>query len=266
MKWFFNLMIGALLFFPEKDFYALPRDFGLFEQEIFLTTRDGVRLHGWFFEAPTNVGATRRVAPTLLFFHGNAGNISGRLSKIKGWFDQGFSVFLVDYRSYGKSGGKIKKGADLLEDAEAALRWLEEERKTPSERIVLYGESLGSYAAIHLAGKKKFAGLVLEAPFTSLLELARKHYGAWIPEMMLQDFPLKNEDKIREVKAPVFVLHGDQDEICPVEMGGRLYGLAPAPKEYYVVQGGRHNDLPEVAGNAYVTNPIQFILRENGLV
>lgn len=256
MKWLLNLMATSFLFFPEKDFYSLPRDYGLAEKDIFLTTQEGIRLHGWFFEALSPQA-------TLLFFHGNAGNISGRLFKAKGWVEQGISVFLMDYRGYGKSEGKIEKAIDLLEDARTALGWLEKEKGIPSERIILYGESIGSYPAITLAGEKKFSGLVLEAPFTTLLELARIHYS-WVPEMLLKDFPLKNEEAIPRVKAPVFILHGDQDEVSPVKFGERLYELAPSPKEFYVVQGGHHNDLPEVAQRAYFEYPYRFLARENG--
>lgn len=256
MKWLLNLMVTSFLFFPEKNFYEFPKDYGLAEEEVFLTTADSLRLHGWFFPAS-------EPQATLLFFHGNAGNISGRLFKAKGWVERGISVFLIDYRGYGKSEGKIEKGIDLLADARGALEWLEKEKGTPPERIILYGESIGSYPAITLAGEKRFAGLVLEAPFTTLLELARVHYG-WIPEVLLKNFPMKNEDAIPKVKAPVFILHGDQDEVAPVKFGERLYELAPSPKEFYVVRGGRHNDLPEVAQASYFEYPYRFMARENG--
>ncbi len=249
-------MVTSFLFFPEKNFYEFPKDYGLVEEAVFLATADGLRLHGWFFEASPS-------RATLLFFHGNAGNISGRLAKAKGWIERGVSVFLIDYRGYGQSEGNIEKGADLLEDARGSLAWLEKEKRVPSERIILYGESVGSYPAIALATEKKFAGLVLEAPFTTLLALARVHYG-WVPEMLLRDFPMKNEDAISEVKTPVFILHGDQDEVSPVKFGERLYELAPSPKELYVVQGGHHNDLPEVAETAYFEYPYRFLARENG--
>ena len=250
-------MVTSFLFFPEKSFYALPKDHGLTEEEVFFTTRDGVKLHGWFFES-------RGSKATLLFFHGNAWNISGRIFKAKGWVERSISVFLIDYRGYGKSEGSIKAGKDLLEDARGALKWLEEKKGMSSEKIILYGESIGSYPAIALAEEKKFAGLILEAPFTNVLELARKHYS-WVPDLLLKDFLMKNEAAIPKVKAPVFILHGDQDEICPVEFGERLYELAPSPKEFYVVQGGHHNDLPEVARDHYFEYPYQFLSSENGL-
>lgn len=262
MRWLINLMVTSFLFFPEKGFYAVPADLGLSSEDVFFSTGDGVRLHGWFFES-SPVGASRQVVHVLLFLHGNAGNISGRLLKAREWVKRGVSVFLVDYRSYGKSGGKIGKGADLLEDARSALRWLEGEKKIPSGQIILYGESLGSYPAIHLALEKKFAGLVLEAPFATLLELARKHYP-WVPETFLKDFVMDNQAAISSVRAPVFILHGDRDEICPIEQGERLYEMAPSPKEFQKVPGANHNDLPEVLGNAYVENCYRFLAAENG--
>lgn len=252
-------MIGSLLFFPEKDYNALPRDFGLVEEEVFVTTEDKVRLAAWFFPSG------KAEAPALLFLHGNAGNMSGRLGKAKGWVERGVSVLLVDYRSYGKSEGKIQRGFDLVLDARAALRWLEEEKKIPASKIILYGESIGSYPAVALASEKKFAGLILEAPLTALSELARRHYGP-VPEFLIRDFAMKNEEAIQGVRAPVFILHGTQDEICPFPMGERLYELAPAPKEFYAVQGGGHNDLPEIAGPAYIENPYLFMARENGFL
>lgn len=249
-------MIASFIFFPEKSFYADPRDFGLMAQDVFLTSEDSARLHGWFFEVEEAEAA-------LLFLHGNAGNISGRLSKAKGWVERGISVLLLDYRGYGKSGGRIQKGIDLLTDARAGLRWLAGEKKIPAERIILYGESIGSYPAIELARGEKFAGLVLEAPFTTLRELAKTHYP-WVPEFLLKDFQMENEEAIAEAKAPVFVLHGNQDEISPRSMGERLYERAPSPKELYVVPGGGHNDLPEVADRAYFEYPYRFLAQENG--
>lgn len=251
----FSLMLSSLIFFPEKNYYDSPKNYGLSEEEAFFNTQDGITLSGWYFPVAESKA-------TLLFFHGNAGNMSGRLIKAKGWTDKGISVFLMDYRGYGKSSGKIEKAKDLVEDARSALQWLESEKKIFAEKVILYGESIGSYPAIELAREKKFAGLVLEAPLTNLMDLAKRHYS-WVPEFVLKDFQMKNDEAIEKVKAPVFVLHGNQDEICPVEMGERLYYLAPAPKEFYAVQGGGHNDLPEVAGASYFENPYQFLAKEN---
>lgn len=251
-------MITSLLFFPEKSYYELPKDHGLQEQNVSIPVPGGIKLQGWFFKAPAPPA-------TLLFLHGNAGNISGRLSKAKGWVERGASVLLMDYRGYGKSEGAIARGSDLIEDARAALDWLERDQKIPPEKIILYGESIGSYPAIVLAGEKKFAGLILEAPLSSLRELAKKHYGG-VPDFVLKDFEMENEENIPDVKAPLFIFHGNLDDICPVEMGRALYRAAPSPKELYVVQGGQHNDLPNVAGENFFDYPWRFITKENGLV
>ena len=183
----------------------------------------------------------------------------------KGWLERGVSVLLVDYRGYGKSQGKIEKVKDLMMDAEAALAWLVNEQKISPDKIILYGESIGSYPAAQLARQKKIAGLVLEAPFTTLAELANKHYQG-VPEFLLKDFSMNNPEAIRKAQAPVFVMHGAEDEICPREMGERIYECAPSPKELYVVPGGSHNDLPAAAGKNYFEYPYRFLAKENGFV
>ncbi len=248
-------MVTSFLFFPDKNFYQKPVDYGLIAQDVFTPAADQVRLHGWFF-----AGEPKK--PVILFFHGNAGNISGRILKAKGWVERGVSVLMIDYRGYGHSTGKIERGTDLIEDARAGLAWLETEKKIPADKIILYGESIGSYPAIELARQKKFAGLILEAPFTTLHELAKRHYS-WVPEAVLKGFEMPNEESISKVQAPVFILHGDQDEICPKEMGERLYDLAPSPKEFYAVQEGQHNDLPQIAGENFFEYPFRFFAKEN---
>lgn len=195
---------------------------------------------------------------TLLFFHGNAGNISGRLFKAKGWVDRGFSVLLVDYRGYGKSEGKIEHEEDVLTDARASWNYLTGVKKAEPSKIVLYGESLGTYPAIKLAGEHHGAALILEAPFISFLELAGVHYP-FVPKSLLKNFAFSNIGSIENVQCPVFILHGTKDEICPYAMAEKLFQHAPAPKEFFPVLGGGHNDLPERAGHDFWEKPYQFI-------
>lgn len=251
-----NLLVTSLLFFPESGFYDQPAHYGLIEKEVFLTPREGVKLHGWYFEV-------ERSPAVLLFLHGNAGNISGRLHKAKLWVERGISVLMIDYRGFGKSGGKIERASDLVEDAASSLKWIEENFGIPAQRVLVYGESIGSFPAIQLAVRQPLGGLVLEAPFTSLRELARTHYP-WVPDFILKDFEMDNEGSISGAKAPVFVLHGDQDETCPFEMGERLYEAAPAPKEFFRIRNGNHNNLPEAGGASYVETPYRFLAKENG--
>lgn len=247
-----NLILTSFIFFPEKGFWMTPEDAGLASEDVICATEDGVTLHGWFLQA----GEPKA---TLLFFHGNAGNISGRLFKAKGWVERGVSVLLLDYRGYGRSGGKITKESDLFLDAEAALHWLKVKKRIPPDGVILYGESIGSAPAIELATRQKFKGLILEAPFSSLRELAKKHYP-WFPAAWLGDFQFANEEKMPRILAPTFILHGTADEICPYGMGQKLFEKAPQPKDFLAIDGGTHNDLLEKGGAAYFDRPYQFLV------
>ncbi|MBN1689117.1 MAG: alpha/beta hydrolase [Candidatus Omnitrophica bacterium] len=246
-----------MIFFPEKAFYEEPEQYGFRWQDVFVETSDQVKIHGWFLQAGNEKGV-------ILFLHGNAGNISGRLFKAKGWVDRGISVLLIDYRSYGKSEGEIKHGEDIVRDAEAAYQWLVQEKKTLPEDIIFYGESLGSYPAIRLASEKKAAALILEAPYTSFVELGSVHYGL-IPEfmrnMLVRDFSFPNREEIPSVKVPIFMMHGTADQVCPYKMGEELFKLAPQPKSFFSVPGGGHNDLPMIADEDYWEKPYRFVNR-----
>lgn len=252
LKWLMNMIVTSLLFFPEEDYWQLPKDLGLEAETVACVTQDGVRLSAWFLPASD-------AKATILYFHGNGGNISGRLFKVKGWIERGVSVFLLDYRGYGKSEGKITHERDLDRDAEAALGWLKESKKLSAGEIILYGESLGSAPAVELATREKFKGLILESPFVSIKELAKRHYP-WAPSFLVRDFQFNNLEKIRNIQCPVFVLHGTDDDICPQDMGRRVFEQAPAPKEFFSVAGGSHNDLLDQAGEEYFDRPYRFCM------
>lgn len=246
-----NIMIASFIFFPTAQYSTLPENTGLISENVFLQTSDGVKISGWFLPAPDHQGV-------IYFLHGNAGNISDRLFKAEEWIKRSFSVFLLDYRSYGKSEGKITGEKDLYVDAEAGIDWLAREKKVQKSQIVLYGESIGSGPAVELASKASYKALVLEAPFTSLADIAKKHYPM-VPSGLLSAFQFDNEEKIRNSKAPLFIIHGTQDEICPFEMGKRLFEAAPEPKELLEIPGGTHNELPFQAGPDFYNRPIQFL-------
>ena len=248
-------MIASMIFFPEKEWDESPADYGLLWEDASFQTSDHVKLHGWFLKAADEKGV-------VLFFHGNAGNISGRLFKAKGWVERGFSVFLVDYRGYGKSEGQIQTQEDVLKDARAAWDWLIV-KKSESSSIILYGESLGTHPAIVLAGENKAAALVLEAPFTSFADLAGVHYP-FVPKMLVRDFIFPNLDRIHAVRCPVFILHGTNDEICPYAMAQKLFEFAPGPKELFTIPSGTHNDLPSAAGQDYWQKTAEFLAKHIG--
>lgn len=244
-------MIKQFLFFPEKRFYEKPEDFGFQYEDVYVDVDPKTRLHGWFVKAPE----TKAV---LFFLHGNAGNISNRLYKIIGWLKRGVSVFLLDYRGYGQSTGEIHSSEDVVSDAQAGLNYLANTRKTDFSRIILYGESLGTYPVIRLAGENKVMAAVLEAPFTSFTELAAEHYPQ-VPSFMMKGFEFSNEENIGKVKNPLFILHGTEDEICPYEMAGELIDKVPEPKGMFTIPGGHHNDLPIAAGDDYWQKAYEFL-------
>lgn len=251
MRWLINLMITSLIFFPEKNFYDRPENYGLISEDVQFAASDGTQLHGWFLKAPENRG-------TVLYFHGNAGNISGRLQKAQGWIRRGYAVFLIDYRGYGKSEGTIKNQSDVISDAQGALTWLRSEKENALEKIIFYGESLGSHPAVRLACEHNAKALILEAPFTSFIDLGKIHYPL-APSFLIRDFAFANIDFIENIKTPVFILHGTADEIVPYEMGQKLFGKARTQKKMLTIEGAAHNNLPQQAGEDYWNKPAAFI-------
>jgi fermentation-respiration switch protein FrsA (DUF1100 family) len=251
-------MITSMLFFPEKVFLESPSDYGLSAQDVFPVTTDGVQLHGWYIPANEPKAA-------LLFMHGNAGNISGRLHKAAGWVKRGVSVLLLDYRGYGQSQGAIQHGVDIVNDAQAGLNWLTGEKKWALGHIILYGESLGSYPVTRLAVDHTFAGLILEAPFTAFTDLASLHYPA-LPQFLvnglLKEFRFDNLGFISKVQPPVFIIHGTADATCPFIMGQKLFQNAPEPKYFLKVLNAGHNNLLETAGETYWDAPHAFLSKK----
>ncbi len=245
-------MIASLIFFPTKDYTAVPKDYGLKSETAEILTEDNVKITGWFLPAENSV-------QTVFFLHGNAGNIGDRLFKAAEWVKRGYSVFLLDYRSYGNSEGKITSEEDLYKDARAGLGWLNKKKYT-NDNIILYGESIGAAPALEFSKTKAgFFAVILEAPFTSLAAVSKLHYP-FVPSAILSAFQFDNLKKISELTTPVFIVHGERDEICPHSMGKELFQAAAAvKKDFFSVHGGMHNDLPDVAGADFYDRPVHFL-------
>ena len=178
--------------------------------------------------------------PTIVYFHGNAANAANRAPKIAMILEDGFGVFYLNNRGYGGSAGSPTEATNVA-DAIAAY---DELRRlgVPADSIVAYGESLGSGQAVRLAAKSPVAGVVLEAPLTSTVDVARPVYF-WLPLGVLITDQYNVEGDIAAVTAPLLILHGEQDEVIPVEMGRRVYRAANEPKRIELFRDGRHNDL-----------------------
>jgi hypothetical protein len=231
----------GIVFFPDPNLIGTPADFGLPYEDVYFNAADGVKLHGWWVPKPG--------APVLVWFHGNAGNISHRLENLKLLHDLvGVQVFIFDYREYGRSQGRISREGTFL-DAAAAYRYAAETRGVPAADLVLFGRSLGTVLAVDQAVRNPCRGLIIESPFTNSSDMARMlapFLFDWRPRV-----PYDNLGKIGQVKVPVLVIHGSDDEIIPVEMGRRVYAAAQSPKELYIIPGAHHNDTYLVGGQAY---------------
>jgi len=247
------LVEEKFIFFPVAEIERTPKSVGLVFDDVFFTTADGVRLNGWF--APYAGART-----TLLWFHGNAGNISHRVDGMKLLHDKvKANVFIIDYRGYGRSEGTVsEKGT--YEDARAALRYLRTRKDLDPKNIAVFGQSLGAAVATELAAGENCLALILEAPFVSIREMARVVFPM-LPIGPLLRTRYDVAEKIKAVKAPVLVLQGDRDEVIPVEQGKKVFAAAPSPKEFYAIRGAGHNDTFHVGGTAYFDVIKSFIDR-----
>jgi hypothetical protein len=246
---FWEFSEKGIVFFPDPYLVGTPADYGLEYEDVWFAAEDGVKLHGWWVPKPD--------APVFLWFHGNAGNISHRLDNIKLLWDKvGVQVFIFDYREYGKSQGRISREG-TYKDAAAAYRYVSETRGTPGEDIVLFGRSLGTALAVDLVLKVPCRRLIIESAFTNSSDMARlfaPFMVDWRPRV-----PYDNLGKIGKIKAPVLIIHGEQDEIIPVEMSRRLFAAAPEPKELYIIRGAHHNDTYFMGGEPYFDRLRNFI-------
>ena len=220
-----------MIFFPIARLQQVPSDWGLAYEDVSFSTADGVNLHGWFLPVP---GAEQ----VLLFFHGNAGNISHRRESIEIFQRLGLSVFIFDYRGYGHSDGTPdEKGLYL--DARAAWRYLTEEKRFKPGNIVIFGRSLGGSVAVNLAADVYARGLILESTMSSAREFAREVFRI-LSRLVVIRYDFDTLQHIQQVHYPVLVLHSPDDEIMPFHLGEKVYRSANLPKQFVRMRGD-HN-------------------------
>lgn len=222
------------LIYPADPTRHSPVEAGLDTvREVSLKTADGETLVAWY--APAKPGQ-----PTLLYFHGNGGTLLVRADRIRRFLAEGLGVFMPAYRGYSGSTGSPSETA-LIADAKLAYDHLLGIGPRP-ENIVIYGESLGSGVAVQLAADRRSAAVVLDAPYTSLLDIARMHYGFIPVKSFLMD-TFASIDYITRIDAPLLVMHGTEDRVIPLESGKALYEAADQPKQMAVLRGAGHSDL-----------------------
>ena len=277
--------LGTILYFmqpmflycPVREVPYTPDELGLVFENVVFKTDDGLRLNGWYIPAPLETRSDAASAPleirrersltgsvqsggslltgpaknaefTVLFCHGNGGNIMHRLDSINIFYNLGLSCFIFDYRGYGSSEGKPTEEGTYL-DIMAAYKWLTEEKKISPDDIIIFGRSLGGSIAAQLAAKAEVKSLIIESGFTSYVDIGKKFYP-YMPVRWFARFSYRTIDYLRDVRCPVMIIHSRNDDVVPFEFGLELYEAANEPKEFIEIFGS-HNDGFLVSGEIY---------------
>lgn len=221
-----------LIFYPGR----LAQDYKFksdgYPEEVVLNTSDGERISGLFFR--------NRAKDVILYFHGNAGDLSGWQYVAEDFTVLGYNFLIIDYRGYGKSSGSISEQGLYL-DAAAAYEFLRQKGFHP-DNILIYGRSIGSGVATDLASKNRCKGLILESPYSSLSKLANEKLPFFFPSLYLR-YRFDNVAKIKDIKCPVIFLHGSDDSLIPASHSRVLFDAFSGRKEMIIVEKGSHNDL-----------------------
>jgi len=243
---------SRLVYFPNAPSRAVgpgPDSIGLAYEPLEIITEDGIRLDAWYVPVPDPRG-------TVLFFHGNAGNISHRLDSLRVFNQLDLSTLIFDYRGYGRSKGEVSEQG-IYRDAEAVWRHLTGERGIPAAEIVVFGRSLGAAVAAYVASRHRPGALIIESGFVSVPDMAAEIYP-WFPVRRLARIGFPTGDFLRTVTCPVLVVHSRDDEIIPFDHGLRLFEIAREPKQLLELRGG-HNDGFLVSGRRYLDGLGAFV-------
>jgi uncharacterized protein len=247
-------LVASFLFFPSReDPGPAPTLAGVPGEDVLLTTPDGTRIHGWWHDAGPD-------APAVIHLHGNAGTIAERAPIAAGFLRNGISIFMPDYRGYGRSEGKpVEEG--VYEDARTALDWIQ--TRVGHGGVVLHGASLGGAVAARVAWERpEVAGVILESTFTSMEEMAAVAYP-FLPSFLRGKLGgyFNTLSLIPELRMPVLVIHGHADTLIPVAMGRTLHQAAGEGAIWYEVPGAGHNDVFLAGGDPYFQQMADFVRR-----
>jgi len=241
------------MFFPEK--YPMGRwdanAYAVTPSDEWLTTSDGVRLHGWLFRA------TSPAAPMIVWFHGNGGNLTDRAPVATEFARRGVSAFVFDWRGFGRSGGAPSEDA-LYRDAIAAYDFVATKLQVPSEQIVLYGESVGGPYAAYIASKHRAHCVVIENSFPSLSAIGNTLYRP-LPLGWFAPRAMRTTRWLNDARLPVLVMHGRHDAVIPFALGQELFDGLHVPKRMFVSEHASHGEIPSMEGNRYYDAVTAFI-------
>lgn len=219
-------------------------------EDVFIRVNETVTLHSWFIPSQT-------ARFTLCYFHGNAGNIYDRIELLKLLHSIPLSIFIIDYRGYGKSSG-IPSETGLYEDAMAAWMYLTEVKRISPKNIILFGRSLGGPIALYCASKTNPTGIIIDSSFTSIKSMVQYHSSGCMSLFFKEKYPAI--DYIQKITIPVLILHSKDDETAPFSMGQELYRQCPSNKKYFVELRGSHNNNFLVDAPLYHNSIQEFVL------
>ena len=219
-----------LLYHPKENNY-LDNQINFEYKEVFIPVNKNIKLKSWIIEKDYKKNKT------LIFFHGNAGNLNNRIYKINELYNLDINILLVSWRGFSGNKGKPTENG-LYEDARSSIQWIEEQGVNP-EDIILYGESLGTGVSIEVAQNKKFAGIILESPFTSMVD-AGKFYYPYLPVSLLLKDRYETIKKLKNINIPILIMHGKKDRIVPFHMGKKVFEKANEPKFSYFPDNDDH--------------------------
>jgi len=244
-----------MVFYPMPEILVSPGDVNLPFEDVRVKVSPTESIHAWY--VPGSESGNGR---TVLFCHGNAGNISHRLETLEFLHEMGANVFLFDYRGYGLSDGEVGE-ENAYADAEACYWWLIEQKAVAPADLVIFGRSLGGAVGIDLASRVVCAGLIVESSFTSVEDMGKRMFPG-LPIKYLLRFHFDSIDKVDQVNCPIVVSHSVDDEIVPFEMGKRLFEAAREPKRFVELSGG-HNDRFYFGDKSY-HETIGWLMQGNG--
>jgi len=240
LVFFYVLLLIIVFFFQGNLLYHPTTDNDLQNQaerepaeieKVKITTKDKINLIGWFYNR--NLEEFK----TILFFHGNAGSLENRTYKLNHFKNLNLNFLIIAWRGFSGNKGKPNE-MGLYEDAKSAIKWLKA-KGIKEKNIILYGESLGTGVAVEVAQNKNYAGVILESPFTSMVNMGKKYYPFFPVSLLLKD-KFESYKKINNIFVPVLIMHGKVDKIVPYDMGKKMYELANEPKFFYSQEYGDH--------------------------
>ena len=238
-----------MVFFPTREMEVSPADIGLEFEDVFIEVGNSEKVHAWYVPARNKDNLDNNsCAPTVLFFHGNGGNISHRLPTIELVVELGANIMLLDYRGYGRSDG-VPGEDNMYHDAEACYRQLIETRGVSSDQIILFGRSLGGAVAIELATRVECAGLIVESSFTSAKAIGNLMFP-YFPVGLLLKHKFASIEKIRNINCPLLETHSQDDDMVPFQMGRTLFEIARGPKLFFEISG-LHNERYYMQDQSY---------------